>query len=62
MFHISLLEWKTTKIGWVDNSPESEKKFETRNNKKDEFKAIVDSTIYGHKVENYLSDLCYLVL
>ena len=48
----------------VDNQalPESEKEFEVGNNKKYKVQAIINSTIYDHKVENYLPDLYYLVL
>ena len=35
--------------------------FKTGNNKKYKEKAIWDSVVYANKIENYLSDLYYLV-
>ena len=39
-----------------------EKEFEARNNKEYEVKVIINSMVYGHKIENYLPGLYYLVL
>ena len=46
---MSLLEWDTTKKGWVDNKalPESEKEFKVGDNKKYEVKTIIDRMVYG---------------
>ena len=42
--------------------PEPEKKFEIGDNKEYKVKAIIDSAVYSHKVENHLPNLYYLVL
>ncbi len=42
--------------------PEREKEFETRDNKEYKIEVIIDSVVYGHKAENQLSRLYYLVL
>ena len=48
----------------MDNQtlPELERKLEARDNKKYKVEAIVNSAVYGHKVENHILSLYYLVL
>ncbi len=66
VFHVSLLEYDTTKKGQVDNKalPELEKelKFESRGNKKYEIEAIINSTMYSLQANNQMTGFYYLVL
>ena len=62
VFHVLLLEQITTRKKWINKLfPEPELEFDTGNNKKYKFEAIIDSTVYAQKVEGHLSGLYYLV-
>ena len=42
--------------------PEPKREFKARNNKKYKIETIINSVVYGHKVENHLPGLYYLIL
>ena len=51
---MSMLKQNTTKIGEVDQALLELEKFEAKNNKKYEFKAIIDNAVYGQQVNNQI--------
>ena len=57
IFHVSLLEWDTTKKGQEFSVPE----FEPGDNKEYEVEAIRDSAVYAKEADGHLPGLYYLV-
>ena len=67
IFHISLLEYDTTRKGRVDNKallePEKELEFEAKDNKKYEVETIINSVVYNQQANHdQMPGLYYLVL
>ncbi len=61
---MSLLEQDTTRKRRVNSKalPKPKKEFEARDNKEYEFKAIIDSVVYGQQANDQMPGLYYLVL
>ena len=67
VFYVSLLKQDTTKKRQINKTlsePKKELKFKTQGNKEYEIKAIIDSAVYGQKINNsnQMPGLYYLVL
>ncbi len=65
VFHVSLLKQNTIikrQVNQNDTIPELKKEFKTKDDKKYEVKAIINSIMYGKEVNNQLPNFYYHVL